>query len=265
MLGLEELRRRELAAEVQPLGVRVVSQGRHNVGPSQSATRAPSICSSKGPVSNARARPTAWLGTSTTRSPSASSRCANGRPATLLPSTAHVRSGYPATCRRIAAHPGLVRGDPAGRDHGLLVVDDLDGRRQLVGIDPDEHSRHHLPCLPPPLPSARRAGTAAESGADPSGATHRHGDRRERKPKMSHTRSRMGSRKESLRRTAGPSLARHRPYRQPSSSRMAGRHRDRYVNEAPPAVAATADFVYTAVLKPSVGPRCHVVSAREAP
>ena len=47
--------------------------------------------------------------------------------------------------------PGLVRGEPAGRQDRLLVVDDLDGRRQLVGIDPDEHPRHDLPCLPPSL------------------------------------------------------------------------------------------------------------------
>ena len=26
----------------------------------------------------------------------------------------------------------------------FTIVDDLDGRRQLVGIDPDEHSRHEL-------------------------------------------------------------------------------------------------------------------------
>ena len=79
-----------------------------------------------------------------------------------------------------------------------MLVDDLDGRRQLVGIDPDEHPRHDLPCLPAVAIDGRRVGTAAESGADPSGATHRHGDRRERKPKMSHTRHRVGSRMESF-------------------------------------------------------------------
>jgi hypothetical protein len=50
-------------------------------------------------------------------------------------STAHVHSGE----RDVLAHrgiPGLVRGDAAGRDHRLLVVDDLDGGRQRVGIDP---------------------------------------------------------------------------------------------------------------------------------
>ena len=33
----------------------------------------------------------------------------------------------------------LVAGEPPGRQDRLLVVDDLDDRRQLVGIDPDEH------------------------------------------------------------------------------------------------------------------------------
>jgi hypothetical protein len=76
----------------------------------------------------------------------------------------------------------------------------------------------------------------------------------------------VGSRKESLppnsRTESGQTPA-------PTDNRQAaewqGVTSDRYANEAPPAVAATADFVYTAVLKPSVGPRCHVVSAREAP
>ncbi len=59
------------------------------------------------PVSNSRARADSFAGTSTTVSPSASSRCASGRPAPLLPSTAHIRSGNAATCRRIAAYPAL--------------------------------------------------------------------------------------------------------------------------------------------------------------
>jgi hypothetical protein len=44
-----------------------------------------------------------------------------------------------STHRRI---PGPVGAEPAGGQHRLLTVDDLDRRRQLVGIDPDEHSRH---------------------------------------------------------------------------------------------------------------------------
>ena len=91
----------------------------------------------------ARTRAESFAGTSTTCSPSASSRCANGRPAPLLPSTAHpIRVG-----RHVLAHrrvPGLVRGEPPGRQHRLALVNDLDRRRQLVGIDPDEHPRHEL-------------------------------------------------------------------------------------------------------------------------
>jgi hypothetical protein len=34
---------------------------------------------------------------------------------------------------------GVVDAEPAGRQHSLVVVDDLDGHRQLVGIDPDVH------------------------------------------------------------------------------------------------------------------------------
>ncbi len=58
-------------------------------------------------MSNNRARADSFAGTSTTYSPSASSRCASGRPAPLLPSTAQTRSGHAATCLRIAAYPAL--------------------------------------------------------------------------------------------------------------------------------------------------------------
>jgi len=34
---------------------------------------------------------------------------------------------------RIAGVPGLVDAEPAGRQHRLVIVDDLDRRRQLVG------------------------------------------------------------------------------------------------------------------------------------
>ena len=43
--------------------------------------------------------------------------------------------------RRVA---GLVRVEPAGRQHRLVVVDDLDGRRHLVGIDPMNTFIQHL-------------------------------------------------------------------------------------------------------------------------
>ena len=55
------------------------------------------------PVSNNRARADSLAGTSTTCSPSASIRCANGRPAPLLPSIAQTRSGHGASVLRIAA------------------------------------------------------------------------------------------------------------------------------------------------------------------
>jgi len=34
---------------------------------------------------------------------------------------------------------GLVGAEPARRQHRLVVIDDLDGHRQLVGINPDEY------------------------------------------------------------------------------------------------------------------------------
>ena len=45
------------------------------------------------PVSKSRTRAASLAGTSTTCSPSSRSRCASGRPAPLLPSTAHTRFG----------------------------------------------------------------------------------------------------------------------------------------------------------------------------
>jgi hypothetical protein len=55
------------------------------------------------PVSNARVRADSFAGTSRTCSPSASSCWASGRPAPLLPSTAHTRCGHLVTVFRIAA------------------------------------------------------------------------------------------------------------------------------------------------------------------
>jgi hypothetical protein len=56
------------------------------------------------PMSNTRARAANSAGTSSTRSPSASSRCATGRPTPLAPSTAQptpgpATDGRPSTCR----------------------------------------------------------------------------------------------------------------------------------------------------------------------
>ena len=90
------------------------------------------------PVSSSRARADSFAGTSTTCSPSANSRCANGRPAPLLPSTAHIRSRYPATCLRIAAYPALsVVNRPVARTVSLssttsMVADSLWGSTPMM-------------------------------------------------------------------------------------------------------------------------------------
>ena len=39
---------------------------------------------------------------------------------------------------------GLVGAEPAGTEQRLVPVDDLDGGRELVGIDPDDHLRHSV-------------------------------------------------------------------------------------------------------------------------
>jgi hypothetical protein len=53
---------------------------------------------------------------------------------------------------------GLVGAEPPARQQPFSVVDDLDGRRQLVGIDPDEHPRHRqTPRLIGPAVGAGRA------------------------------------------------------------------------------------------------------------
>ena len=63
------------------------------------------------PVSNTRARAASLAGTSSTRSPSASSRCASGRPVPFAPSIAQIRSGHcRATCRN-ARYPSVVIGN----------------------------------------------------------------------------------------------------------------------------------------------------------
>jgi hypothetical protein len=80
----------------------------------------------------------------TTRSPAASSRCATDRPAPMLPSTAQVRSDHNVTFLRIAAYATLSMLNPALGQDRLLLVDDLDRRRELVRINPDGHPRHDL-------------------------------------------------------------------------------------------------------------------------
>jgi hypothetical protein len=62
--------------------------------------------------------------------------------------------------------PSLVGPEPASRQHGLVIVDDLDRRRQLVGIDPDEHLRHATTRLVR-TSRDREAGIAVKSWAVP--------------------------------------------------------------------------------------------------
>jgi hypothetical protein len=52
---------------------------------------------------------------------------------------------------RVGPHrgvPGLVGAEPARAEQPLVTVDDLDGGRELVGIDPDDHLRHRVLLLP---------------------------------------------------------------------------------------------------------------------
>jgi hypothetical protein len=89
---------------------------------------------------------------------------------------------------------GLVGGEPAGPEELLVLVDDLDRGRQLVGIDPDDDV---LQVLLPPV-STDRDFEAAQSRAVPSGATPRPRCPTGCRPKVSHTRQRAGSRMESI-------------------------------------------------------------------
>jgi hypothetical protein len=63
---------------------------------------------------------------------------------------------------------GLVRAEPACGQHDLVVVDDLDRRRQPVGIDPDKHVRHVVTCLVVGTCWDREVGIATTSWAVPS-------------------------------------------------------------------------------------------------
>ena len=95
--------------------------------------------------------------------------------------------------RRVA---GLVGGEPSRAEQLLVLVDDLDRRRQLVGIDPDDDLLHAL--LPPvlvPIGTARWALLlrAGQSPLEPRLVTVPGGPQTEREP---HPR-RVGSPKES--------------------------------------------------------------------
>jgi hypothetical protein len=67
--------------------------------------------------------------------------------------------------------------EPATRQDHLPTVDDLDRRRPLVRIHPDDDAPHV--CLLAVSERVQREGSATLSWAVPSGATPRHGDRRD--------------------------------------------------------------------------------------
>ena len=100
-------------------------------------------------MSKSRTRAASFAGTSTTCSPSSRSRCASGRPAPLLP-----RPPRPAAARLgVLAHRGVagpVGGEPARSEQPLVMVDDLDRGRQLVGIHPDDDLLRLFHVLLPP-------------------------------------------------------------------------------------------------------------------
>jgi hypothetical protein len=78
---------------------------------------------------------------------------------------------------RIGPHrgiAGLVGAEPTAPEQLLVAVDDLNGGRQLVGIDPDDHPRHSVLLLHlVPVRTARWA-VLLRAGAVPFRATPRH-------------------------------------------------------------------------------------------
>jgi len=126
-------------------------------------------------------------------------RCALNRPYVLW------------SCLHVGAYrgvAGLVGGEPPGPQEVSVVVDDLDGGRQPVGIDPDDHANRGAPAL---LESVGTARWAVLRGGSPllSHASSRCPTRRS--PDESHVQSTGGQPIErASRRAPGPSLARHR-------------------------------------------------------
>lgn len=53
-----------------------------------------------------------------------------------LDRTCPLRPGHDVLAHRGVA--GIVGGEPTGGEHLLMAIDDLDGHRQRVGIDPDD-------------------------------------------------------------------------------------------------------------------------------
>ena len=149
------------------------------------------------PVSKSRTRAASLAGTSTTCSPSSSSRCASGRPAPLLPSTAQTRSGQAVDVLAHGRVAGPVGGEPPRAEQLLVLVDDLDRGRQLVGIDPDDHAVSMCCSRLCSIRRGRRGGHCYYELGSPflSHASSRRpaGCR----PIVSHTSERVGSRMES--------------------------------------------------------------------
>ena len=174
-------------------------------------------------MSNNRARALSLAGTSTTSVLPVGDQSLRQRPACAV---AALDRPNPLRPRRdVLSHrgiAGLVGAEPSLGQHRLPLVDDLDRRGQLVGINPNEHLRHAATSFLVSSWTCRdcEAGIAVASRAVPSGATPRHGTRRERKPKESHTDQAGGQpREEQPRQAPEPSLAGHRSYRQASNSR----------------------------------------------
>ena len=164
------------------------------------------------PVSKSRTRAASLAGTSTTCSPASRSRCASGRPAPLaaLDRPDPVRPGLRVLPHRGVAGP--VGGEPTRPEQLLVLVDDLDRGRQLVGIDPDDDLLHVL--LPPvlvPMWTARWALLlrAGQSLLEPRLVTVTGGPQTDSEP---HPNSRWAAAWRAARRSPGPSLARHRSY-----------------------------------------------------
>lgn len=108
---------------------------------------------------------------------------------------------------------GPVSGEPTRAEHLLVLVDDLDGRRQLVGIDPMitccESLFMYCSRLFDPMWTARWALLlrAGQSRLEPRLVTVTGGPQTESEP---HQNSRWAAAKRAARRSPEPSLARHR-------------------------------------------------------
>jgi len=173
------------------------------------------------PVSKSRTRAASFAKTSTTCSPASSNRCANGRPTPLAPSTAQTPL---RPCLGVGPHRGVgspVGGEPTRAEQLLVLVDDLDRRGQLVGVDPDDVLHVLLPPVLVPMWPARwvlllRAG---QSLLEPPSSRRPTGCR----PIGSHTLSSSGQPQRSSRRTPRTESRQTPVLTESSSSREGGR------------------------------------------